>query len=132
MLAQLSELAQIPSTIVDHYNKCTELPLSKEKGLEIAQYNLMAADNYAAVEAHHSACVYYEHGLKWVQDDPSLEFILNIGKARCLYALANNEEAQALTTELYQSATTVKEKVEVLRVEIKMTNHLAEQEKVII
>ncbi|KMK78174.1 AAA family ATPase [Alkalihalobacillus pseudalcaliphilus] len=131
MLAQLSELAQIPSTIVDHYNKCTELPLSKEKGLEIAQYNLMAADNYAAVEAHHSACVYYEHGLKWVQDDPSLEFILNIGKARCLYALANNEEAQALTTELYQSATTVKEKVEVLRVEIKMTNHLAEPEKVI-
>ncbi|WP_413377733.1 AAA family ATPase [Alkalihalobacillus sp. 1P02AB] len=124
---------QVHSTIIDHFNKCFSLSLSEKTKKEMAEYNLILGVRYMESDAHYSANAYFAYGLKWLEGDESshLSFQLLLGKARCLYAVAQNTKAQDLTKELYEKATSIKEKIDVLTIEIKMTNHLVDPEKVI-
>ncbi|KGA97161.1 hypothetical protein AJ85_16280 [Alkalihalobacillus alcalophilus ATCC 27647 = CGMCC 1.3604] len=124
---------QVLSTSIDHFNQCFNLQLSEKTKNEMAEYNLILGRRYLELEAHHCANTYFANGLKWLEGDTSshLSFQLLLGKARCLYAVAQNKKAQDLTRELYEKATSIKEKIDVLTIEIKMTNHLVDPEKVI-
>ncbi|GAF64414.1 putatice ATPase [Bacillus sp. TS-2] len=125
----------VPYEAVDHLNHAFLLVLNQEQILKMMEYNLQVGTRSIQSSAYSSALTYLQTGLRWSEKHTNVSdewlFQLKLKMVRCHYALANSEEAHAMVSELLTLAKSTKEKIDIYQLEIKMTNHLLEPEKVL-
>ncbi|WP_202077549.1 trifunctional serine/threonine-protein kinase/ATP-binding protein/sensor histidine kinase [Caldalkalibacillus salinus] len=112
---------------VNHLNQSTRMMKHKAEQQDVAELNLLAAEEARRVAAFQTALHYYLHGCQLIDDHDwqhqsfhDVAFMLHLGKAEALYINGQYDEAERTLAAILQKVTRERQIFKVYQVKIDM------------